>query len=245
MYQTIITESDGAVGIITLANPDQSNAIDELMVGELTTALSTLENAPEIKAIVLSALGDTFCAGISPIWGLLQQGQSTDERLRDAHYLAHLFATLNELQKPTVARIQGPVLGAGIGLIAACDIAIATYDAELSFTEGKFGSYSASIIAPYVLSATGPRFARRYMLSGERFSAAEAYRIGLMHEIVPDEDQLDDAIGEIVDNLLSMDIRKQRELKTLIREVSFSSIDDTTIERTVFHAAELCGAQER
>jgi methylglutaconyl-CoA hydratase len=127
--------------------------------------------------------------------------------------------------------VQGPAYGGGVGLIAACDIAVATYDALFALTEVKLGILPA-VISPYVLAAIGERHARRYMLTAERLSAAEAYRIGLLHEIVPGEEQLDDAIGEILDSLLKNGPQAQAQCKALIRAVSGQPIDETTIEET-------------
>jgi methylglutaconyl-CoA hydratase len=158
-------------------------------------------------------------------------GYSQEENLRDAHKLAELMRTLNELPKPTIARVQGPAYGGGVGLIAACDIAVATYDALFALTEVKLGILPA-VISPYVLAAIGERHARRYMLTAERLSAAEAYRIGLLHEIVPGEEQLDEAIGEILDSLLKNGPQAQAQCKALIRAVSGQPIDETTIEET-------------
>ena len=158
-------------------------------------------------------------------------GYSEEENLRDANRLAELLSTLNELSKPTIARVQGPAYGGGVGLIAACDIAVGTYDAVFSLSEVKLGIIPA-LISPYVLAAIGERYSRRYMLTAERFSAAEAYRIGLLHEIVPGEEQLDEAIGEIVDSLLANGPSAQAECKALLRVVVGQPIDEQTIAET-------------
>jgi methylglutaconyl-CoA hydratase len=123
------------------------------------------------------------------------------------------MATLNQLSKPTIARVQGPAYGGGVGLIAACDIAVGTYDAVFSLSEVKLGIVPA-VISPYVIAAIGERYSRRYMLTAERFSAAEAYRIGLLHEVVPGEEQLDEAIAELLDSLLANGPRAQAECKS-------------------------------
>ncbi|WP_153110372.1 enoyl-CoA hydratase-related protein [Propionivibrio limicola] len=238
MYPSIITETDAAVGIITLNRTERHNALDERLIGELTTALLEMEADPAIQVIVLSAAGKSFCVGADIGWLRKAASHSFEENLRDARYFAHLLATLNELSKPTIARIQGPAYGAGIGLIAACDIALATYDAEFAFTEVRHGVVP-SVISPYILAAIGPRYGRRYMLSAERFSAAEGYRIGLLHEIVPDEEQLDDAIGEIIDSLLRNSQGAQSECKALIHSVAARPIDESVIERTAQHGANL------
>jgi methylglutaconyl-CoA hydratase len=154
-----------------------------------------------------------------------------EENLLDAKRLAELMATLNQLSKPTIARVQGPAYGGGVGLIAACDIAVGTYDAVFSLSEVKLGIVPA-VISPYVIAAIGERYCRRYMLTAERFSAAEAYRLGLLHEVVPGEEQLDEAIAELLDSLLANGPQAQAECKTLIRAVAGQPIDDETIAET-------------
>jgi methylglutaconyl-CoA hydratase len=230
-YQSIITEVDGAVGILTLNKAERHNAFDEVLIAEITAGLRELEDDPRVRAVVLSSTGKSFCAGADLNWMKRAAGYSQEENLRDAHKLAELMRTLNELSKPTIARVQGPAYGGGVGLIAACDIAVATYDALFALTEVKLGILPA-VISPYVLAAIGERHARRYMLTAERLSAAEAYRIGLLHEIVPGEEQLDEAIGEILDSLLKNGPQAQAQCKALIRAVSGQPIDETTIEET-------------
>ena len=230
-YQSIIIEVDGAVGILTLNKAERHNAFDEVLIAEITAGLRELEADPRVRAVVLSSTGKSFCAGADLNWMKRAAGYSQEENLRDAHKLAELMRTLNELSKPTIARVQGPAYGGGVGLIAACDIAVATYDALFALTEVKLGILPA-VISPYVLAAIGERHARRYMLTAERLSAAEAYRIGLLHEIVPGEEQLDDAIGEILDSLLKNGPQAQAQCKALIRAVSGQPIDATTIEET-------------
>jgi methylglutaconyl-CoA hydratase len=231
MYQSIIIEVDGAVGILTLNKAERHNAFDEVLIAEITAGLRELAADPRVRAVVLSSTGKSFCAGADLNWMKRAAGYSQEENLRDAHKLAELMRTLNELPKPTIARVQGPAYGGGVGLIAACDIAVATYDALFALTEVKLGILPA-VISPYVLAAIGERHARRYMLTAERLSAAEAYRIGLLHEIVPGEEQLDEAIGEILDSLLKNGPQAQAQCKALIRAVSGQPIDETTIEET-------------
>lgn len=231
MYTSIITEVDAGVGILTLNKPDRHNAFDEVLIAEITAGLRELEADRRVRVVVLSSTGKSFCAGADLNWMKRAAAYSPEENLRDAHKLAALMSTLNELSKPTIARVQGPAYGGGVGLIAACDIAVATYDALFALTEVKLGILPA-VISPYVLAAIGERYARRYMLSAERFSAAEAYRIGLLHEIVPGEEPLDEAVGEIVDSLLKNGPQAQAECKELIRVVSGAPIDAATREET-------------
>ncbi|WP_301103374.1 enoyl-CoA hydratase/isomerase family protein [Propionivibrio sp.] len=231
MYQSIITEVDDSVGILTLNKAERHNAFDELLIAEITNGLLELEADPRVRVVVLSSTGKSFCTSAELHWMKRAATSTVQENLRDARNLARLMSTLNELCKPTIARVQGPAYGSGLGLIAACDIAVATYDSLFALTEVKLGILPA-VVSPYILAAIGERYCRRYMLSAERFSAAEAYRIGLVHEIVPGEEELDEAIGEIIDNLLKNGPHAQAECKALIRVVSGQPIDESTSEET-------------
>jgi methylglutaconyl-CoA hydratase len=230
-YSSILIEVDGPLGILTLNKPERHNAFDEMLIAEITAGLRELENNPQVRAVVLSSTGKSFCAGADLNWMKRAAGYTPEENLRDSRNLATLLSTLNELSKPTVARIQGPAYGGGVGLVAACDIAIATFEAQFALTEVKLGILPA-VISPYVIAAISERYARRYMLTAERFSASEAYRIGLVHEIVPDEAGLDEAVGEIVEALLKNGPKALGECKALIRVVAGQPIDEATIEET-------------
>jgi methylglutaconyl-CoA hydratase len=230
-YRSIITEVDGGVGILTLNKAERHNAFDEELIAELTEGLRELGADPQTRVVVLSSTGKSFCAGADLNWMKRAAGYTPEQNLLDATLLADLLVTLNELPKPTIARVQGPAYGGGVGLIAACDMAIGTYDALFALSEVKLGIVPA-VISPYLLAAIGERYCRRYMLTAERFSAAEAYRIGLLHELVPGEEQLDDAIAELVDTLLANGPQAQAECKALIRVVAGQPIDAETIEET-------------
>jgi len=238
MYQSIITEVDESVGILTLNKADRHNAFDDLLVAEMTCALLELEGDPRVRVIVLSSSGKSFCAGIDLNTIARAADFEQADHLREARNLALLLSTLNELTKPTIARVQGPTYGPGVGLVAACDIAVATYDALFALTDVKLGMLPA-VVSPYVLAAIGERHCRRYLLTAERFSASEAYRIGLVHEIVPGDEQLDDAIAEIVDGLLKGGPCAQAECKALLRTVAGQPIDEATIEETVQRLAQV------
>jgi methylglutaconyl-CoA hydratase len=231
MYQSILIEVDESVGILTLNKAERHNALDELLIDEITSGLLELEANPHVRVVIISSNGKSFCGGADISWLKRSAAYSTQEYLQDAQNLARLLSTLNSLSKPTIARVHGPAFGGGLGLIAACDIAIATYDTLFALTEVKLGMIPA-VVSPYVLAAIGERYCRRYMLTAERFSAAEAYRIGLVHEIVPGDEQLDEAIGEIVDSLLKNGPNAQSECKALIRVISGQPIDEYTIEES-------------
>jgi len=235
MYQSIVTEVDAGVGILTLNKAERHNALDELMIAEITSGLVELESDPQVRIVVISARGRNFCAGLDPTWMQRSAGHNSPESQRDEYNLARLLKTLNDLSKPTIARVQGSAYNAGLGLIAACDMAVGTYDALFALSDVKFGLLPA-VVSPYLLMAIGERHARRYMLSAERFSATEAYRIGLLHEIVPAEEPLDEALGEIIDSLLKGGPAAQTGCKALIRVIAGQPIDDATLEDTVLHS---------
>ena len=234
MYQSILTEVDDTIGLLTLNKPERHNALDETLVGELSSALLALEADPRVRVVVLSATGKIFCAGNDVAWTRRSAANGTQEKQHDEDLLGHLMLTLNNLSKPTLARVQGAALGSGVGLVAACDIAVANYDCQFALTEVRFDAVPA-MICPFILAAIGERHARRYLLTTERFSAAEAYRIGLVHEIVPDEEQLDEAIGEIVDKLLKNGQQALGACKSLIRRVAGRPLDESTLKEAGRH----------
>ncbi|MBI4742323.1 MAG: enoyl-CoA hydratase/isomerase family protein [Betaproteobacteria bacterium] len=243
MYTSILTEVDGAIGILTLNKGERHNAFDDVLIAEITAGLRELEADRRVRVVVLSATGKSFCAGADLDWMKRAAGYTPEENFADARKLADLMAALNGLAKPTVARVHGPAYGGGVGLIACCDIAVATYDALFALTEVKLGIIPA-VIGPYVLAAIGERYSRRYMLSAERFSAAEAYRIGLVHEIAPGVEQLDEAIGKILDSLLKNGPQAQAECKQLIRAVSGAAIDTALMEDTAQRITRVRASQE-
>jgi methylglutaconyl-CoA hydratase len=229
-YQSILTEVDGSVGILTLNKPQRHNAFDEQLIAEITAGLRELaatRGCARGPVVYRQELLRRRRPAVDEARGRLF-GSGKPARRQAAR---RVDVDLNELAKPTIARVQGPAYGGGVGLIAACDIAVGTYDALFALSEVKLGIVPA-VISPYVLAAIGERYCRRYMLTAERFSAAEAYRIGLLHELVPGEEQLDEAIAEIIDSLLANGPQAQAACKSLIRIVAGQPIDEETIDET-------------
>lgn len=243
MYQSIITEVDDGVGIVTLNRAERHNALDRTLVAELTAGLLELEADPHVRIVVLSSSGRSFCAGTDPAWIRETLHGTPEENLQDNRDLARLLATLSSLAKPSIARVQGSASGIGVGLIAACDIVFATYDASFALNEVKYGLLPA-IASPYLVAAIGERHCRYYALTAERFSGAEAYRIGLVHEMVPGEEQLDEAIGETVETLSKNGANAMSACKNLLRIVSGQPVDETTIEETVQNATVIQAGTE-
>ena len=219
------------VAVVVLARPDVHNAFDETLIAELTRTLAALDADPGVRVVVLAGQGRSFCAGADLNWMQRMAGYGHAENLADAGALANMLATLDRMAKPTIARVHGAAYGGGVGLVACCDIAIAAQEATFSLSEAKLGLIPATV-GPYVVAAIGARQARRYFLSAERFTAAEALRIGLVHDVVPG-DAIDLRLDTLIDALLVAGPRAQAESKALIRSVAARRIDDAVIADTV------------
>jgi methylglutaconyl-CoA hydratase len=242
MSPSIITEIDDGVGLLTLTRAERHNVLDRIMATEMTAGLKALKEDPAVRVIVLSSTGKSFCAGIDPAWVRETIHGTAESALQDNRVLARLLTTLSGADKPTIARIQGPASGIGAGLVAACDIAFATYDASFALNEARHGLLS--VAGPYLASAMGTRLCRYYMLTTERFSSVDAYRIGLIHEMVPGEEQLDEAIGETVETLLKNGAGAMGACKRLLRAVGDRSIDEALMEEAARCATEAQASRE-
>jgi methylglutaconyl-CoA hydratase len=237
-YQNILTEIDAGVGIVTLNRPERHNAFDDTMIAELADAMERMAGDDAVRLVVISSTGKSFCAGADLNWMQRAAGYSLEENQRDAGELAEMLLRVSECPKPVIARVQGPAYGGGVGLLAACDMAVATFDAKFALTEVRLGLIPA-VISPHVIAAIGERHARRYMLTAELFSAAEAYRIGLIHEMVADESSLDDAVGEWVEALLKNGPQALAECKALIRSVANRPLGPKVVDHTVERIAHV------
>ena len=232
---------DGSVWI-TLNRPQIHNAFDDQLIAELTAELIRLSEDPGVRAVVLTGSGNSFSAGADLNWMRRTADYGEAENLADARALAKLMSTLNELPKPTVARVNGAALGGGTGLVACCDIVVASVEAVFGTTEVRLGLIPA-VIGPYVVAAIGVRQARRLMLTGERIGAAEAARIGLVHEVV-EVDQLDGAIGTILRDLLRGGPGALTAAKRLIRDLAGRPIGPDLIDGTAERIAALRATAE-
>jgi len=203
-------DRDGHVLRVTLAKPERRNAFDAELIAELTDAFSDVGDA---RAVVLAGEGQSFCAGADVEWQRSAIDLSYDENVEDALRLYRMCETIDRCPAPVVARVHGYALGGGSGLAACADVAIAAPDTTFGFSEVKLGIIPA-VISPFVLPKVGAH-ARRYFLTGERFDAETALRIGLVHEVAP---ELDEAVERAVGELLSSSPQAVREAKTLIRE---------------------------
>jgi methylglutaconyl-CoA hydratase len=212
---------DHRVARIALNRPQVHNAFDDALIAELTDALTKFDRDPQLRAVVLTGNGTTFSAGADLNWmrGMARAGEHANRA--DSERLATLMRTLNFLSKPTVARVNGAAYGGGVGLVACCDIAIATDTAKFGLTEVKLGLVPA-VISPYVIAAIGARHARRLFITGEIFEAAEAARIGLVHHAVAGA-QLDEAIERSLHWLAKGGPVAQREAKHLALRIGGST----------------------
>jgi methylglutaconyl-CoA hydratase len=221
----------GAVATVTLNRPEVRNAFNDDVIAELTQAFTTLGQNPAVRAIVLAADGPAFCAGADLNWMRRMADYTHAENLADAAQLAEMLRVIYTCPKPTVARIQGDVYAGGMGLVAACDMAVSVDTAHYCLSEVKLGLYPATI-SPYVIRAMGARAAHRYFLTAERFDAAEALRIGFVHAVVSAE-QLDDKVAEITQALVKASPNAVKACKTLLHDVAGQDIDSALIAHTV------------
>ncbi len=224
MTSYVSTDIDGAIAVVTLNRADKHNAFDDSLIADLTETFKALDNNAAVRVVVLSAAGKSFSAGADLNWMKRMASYTEEENFRDASALAGLMRTLHGLSKPTIARVQGAAYGGGVGLIACCDMAVGTHDAAFALSEVRIGLIPAAI-SPYVIAAIGQRAAHRYFLTGERFDAAEGYRLGLLSELMPTEDAMDDKIEELVNAVLVSSPAAINEAKQLIAAVANRPID--------------------
>jgi methylglutaconyl-CoA hydratase len=230
------------VATLTFNRADLHNAIDETTIAELRAGLARVAADPGVRVLIVAGNGRSFCAGADLNW--MQRTASFDEaqNYRDALEFTGLLAQLDTMPKPTVARVHGPAYGGGVGIVAACDIAIGTPQAAFMFSEVRLGLVPA-MISPYAVAAIGERHARRYMLSAERIDAAEALRIGLLHEVCETAD-LDARIGRLVAQMLHGGPQAMAASKALVARVGREAIDATLQEYTARTIASVRASEE-
>lgn len=230
-------EQNGHLATVTLNRPEVRNAFSDEVIAELDEAFRTLGARDEVRCIVLAGNGPAFCAGADLNWMKRMADYTRDENLADAAALAQMLRTLYECPKPTIARVQGDVYAGGTGLVAACDIAVSVDSAHYCLSETRLGLIPATI-SPYVIRAMGARAAHRYFLTAERFNAAEALRIGLVHEVVP-ADALDAKVAEIAGALINAGPAAVRICKKLVQDVAEQEISPALVDMTVQGIADI------
>ncbi len=237
----VATDARG-VATVTLNRPAIHNAFDDALIAALTRVLRDLADDAAVRTVVLTGAGESFSAGGDLAWMRRMASYSDAENFADAMALAALLQLLNELPKPTVARVNGAAFAGGLGLVCCCDIAVAAEEAIFSISEARLGLVPATI-SPYVVAAIGARQARRYFLTAERFSAAEARRIGLVHEVVP-RAGLDAAVEKIVGALAEGGSGAQTRSKRLIAEVQDRPVTEAVLALTARAIAEARASAE-
>ncbi len=243
MTDKILTRIDEDGNATVLLNrPEVHNAFDPEMVEALGNALEVLGRDANVRAVVLVGAGASFSAG-ADIAHMKKSAKFSPKQNHDAALqTARMLHTLHTMRKPTIACIRGAVRGGGCGLVAACDIAVAARTATFRLSEVKLGIIPA-MISPYVLAAMGERMAHRYMLTGEEFDAAEAYRIGFIHDIVEDE-ELNVRIGTLLAHLYSSGPQALIAAKQLMSRTANRTIDEQMIEETSRRIAEIRATPE-
>jgi len=222
-FETIIFTVENKIAKITLNRPEVHNAFNNIMVSELTEVFKEIGARDDIRVVVLTGEGKSFCAGADLNWMRKIKDFSYEENLQESLELAELFYLIYSLSKPTVARVNGAAIGGGAGLVAVCDIAVASDRAKFSLSEVKLGLVPACI-SPYLIRRCGERNCRELFLTGERFSAEKALQVGLVNRVVPHE-ELDDAVDKLVKQLLTSGPHAVACAKDLLRIVPQIGLD--------------------
>ena len=229
------------VARVVLDRPELRNAFDDVLIARLTETFEALASDASVRAIVLAGEGKAFCAGADLSWMKRMVSCRLEENRRDAATLAEMFRRIDTCPKPVVGRIQGAALGGGAGLVAVCDVAVAAEDALLGTTEVRLGIVPG-VISPFVVRKIGESHARRWFLTGERFSAGEALRAGLVHAVVPVA-ELDAEVGRVVDALLLGGPEAHAVSKELARRMGRLPLDEALEEATGIIATRRASAE--
>jgi methylglutaconyl-CoA hydratase len=238
MSQKVLSQIDADGNATVMLNrPEVHNAFDPEMVDALTATLKKLESSDKVRAVVITGSGRSFCAGADIEHMKKTAKFSRAQNLENARATAMMLKTLYALEKPTIACVRGAVRGGGVGLVSACDIAIAERGATFRLSEVKLGILPA-MISPFVIGAIGRRHSHRYMLSGEEFDAAEAYRIGLVHDIC-EEPELNAVVGRMLASLYSSGPNAVTAIKKLIPQIAAARVDDTLMEMLSTRIADI------
>ena len=219
MSQMIRVEIQSTRGTVLLTRPDLHNAFNDDMMRELTDAFSKLGGDPAVRVIVLAAEGKSFCAGAAINWMKRMVGYSLEENVADSRVLSKMLRTIRECPKPVIARVHGATYGGGVGLVAACDMAVALTKANFCLSEVKLGILPA-VISPFVLEKIGPGAARRYALTAEVFDGAEARSIGLVNECSESAEEMDACIDKLAKSLAANGPNALTHCKRILSDVA-------------------------
>lgn len=238
---TVETDSRG-LARITLNRPEVKNAMNAAMIAEIGEAIRGFGADEKVRAIVIAGAGDAFCAGADLAMMQKAAAFTEAENKKEARRLAELLHAVMISDKPVIALVHGACMGGAVGLVSACDIVIAAEDSFFALSEARLGLVPA-MISPFVMQAIGPRQARRFFLTGERFDAETARRIGLAH-LTCLKTQLEGTLDGVLKNLLACGPAAQKEAKALIRAVAFRAIDDAVMDETVSWIARVRASAE-
>jgi len=238
----LVERAPGGTARVVLNRPERRNAFDDALVAGLRDALAALAGDPGVRVVVLAARGTSFSAGADLAWMRRMADAGPEAGRADALALAGTLRLLSELPRPTVALVNGPARGGGVGLVAACDLAVAVEDATFALSEVRVGLVPATI-APYLVGAIGLRAARRYALTGEPFDAPEALRLGLVHEVVPTA-ELDATGARVAEGLARGGPAALAETKALLARVAGAPLDDRLVADTAERIARVRASAE-
>lgn len=230
------------VATVTLNRPEVRNAFNDEVIAELTAVFLELGKREEVRCVVLAGAGAAFCAGADLNWMKRIAGYTRDENIEDASKLARALEIIYRCPKPTIARVQGDVYAGGMGLVAACDMAVAVDTAQFCLSEVRLGLIPATV-SPYVIRAMGTRAAHRWFLTAERFPAEEALRIGFVHQVVKAE-QLDAAVAALAQSVVSAGPEAVKACKKLVHDVAGHEITAGLVRRTVEGIADIRASDE-
>lgn len=219
MAEFVTEQVRGQVATITLNRPDLHNAFNDEMMREVSSAFGRLGAADDIRAIVFAAAGKSFCAGADLNWMQRMVNYTVEENIADAHVLTDMLSAIRDCPTPVIGRVHGACFGGGVGLVAACDIAVGLARAKFCLSEVKLGIIPA-VISPYLMEKIGLAATQRYALTAERFDAAEALRLGLLSEVVEDEVALDARIDALTEALRANGPHALAACKRLLKDVA-------------------------
>lgn len=242
MNTCLTVTTTGHVARVTLNRPEVRNAFNEVLIAELTAAFTELGQRNDLRAIVLAAEGKAFCAGADLNWMKAFAHYSWDENHADATKLAGMLWAIYSCPVPVVARVQGDVYAGGVGLVACADIVVAADTAGFCLSEAKLGLLPATI-GPYVVRALGEQASRRYFVTAERFAAAEAKALGLVHEVVA-ADALDAKVDELVAAIIANGPAAVRACKQLVKDVAGREITPALRDGTARRIADIRASDE-
>jgi methylglutaconyl-CoA hydratase len=231
------------VAVVLINRPHKRNALNGRTIEALTEAFQTLQGAEGVRLVLLRGAEGAFSGGADLGWMRHMATLPEEDNRLDALDLAHMLKALHDIPALTVALVEGSAIGLGAGLVAACDMAIATADAEFAYPEVRLG-LSAAVVSPYVIDAVGARAARRLFATGATFDAAEALRLGLVSEVVADSDALNAAVDKLATDILACAPGAMAEAKTLVRDQAGREIDRGLIEESARRLARARGSAE-